>query len=91
MKNTFSLCIVGGGFVLVFQGMHPSILSFETINKLKLFFERGIPKPSFVFVPDRVFQNVTYTSSMHFVFELCRRTQQPSLTSRLVGGSTFGL
>jgi hypothetical protein len=24
-------------------------------------------------------------------FELCRRTQQPSLTSRLVGGSTFGL
>jgi hypothetical protein len=25
------------------------------------------------------------------VFELCRRTQQPSLTSRLVGGSTFGL
>jgi hypothetical protein len=25
------------------------------------------------------------------LFELCRRTQQPSLTSRLVGGSTFGL
>jgi hypothetical protein len=24
-------------------------------------------------------------------FELCRRTQQPSLTSCLVGGSTFGL
>jgi hypothetical protein len=26
-----------------------------------------------------------------YIFELCRRTQQPSLTSRLVGGSTFGL
>jgi pimeloyl-ACP methyl ester carboxylesterase len=25
------------------------------------------------------------------VFELCRRTEQPSLTFRLVGGSTFGL
>jgi hypothetical protein len=25
------------------------------------------------------------------VFELCRRTQLPSLTFRLVGGSTFGL
>jgi hypothetical protein len=25
------------------------------------------------------------------LFELCRRTQQPSLTFRLVGGSTFGL
>jgi hypothetical protein len=24
-------------------------------------------------------------------FELCRRTQQPSFTFRLVGGSTFGL
>jgi hypothetical protein len=24
-------------------------------------------------------------------FELCRRTQQPSLTSHLVGGSTLGL
>jgi hypothetical protein len=26
-----------------------------------------------------------------FLFELCRRTQQPSLTFRLVGSSTFGL
>jgi hypothetical protein len=25
--------------------MYPSILSFETINKLKLFFECGIPRP----------------------------------------------
>jgi hypothetical protein len=25
--------------------MYPSILSFETINKLKLFFESGIPRP----------------------------------------------
>jgi hypothetical protein len=32
-------------------------------------------------------------SSSHdgLLFELCRRTQQPSLTFRLVGGSTFGL
>jgi hypothetical protein len=25
------------------------------------------------------------------IFELCQRTQQPSLTFHLVGGSTFGL
>jgi hypothetical protein len=25
--------------------MYPSILSYETINKLKLFFECGIPRP----------------------------------------------
>jgi hypothetical protein len=25
--------------------MYPSVLSFETINKLKLFFECGIPRP----------------------------------------------
>jgi hypothetical protein len=31
--------------------MYPSILSFETINKPKLFFERGIPKPQDVGAP----------------------------------------
>jgi hypothetical protein len=32
-----------------------------------------------------------YVPRIGLQFELCRRTQQPSLTSRLVGGSTFGL
>jgi hypothetical protein len=27
------------------ERMYPSILSFKTINKLKLFFECGIPRP----------------------------------------------
>jgi hypothetical protein len=31
--------------VVFFQRMYPSILSFETIIKLKLFFEFGIPRP----------------------------------------------
>jgi hypothetical protein len=31
--------------ILFFLRMYPSILSFETINKLKLFFECGILRP----------------------------------------------
>jgi hypothetical protein len=31
--------------LLFLKRMYPSILSFETINKLKLFFECGIPRP----------------------------------------------
>jgi hypothetical protein len=30
---------------IFFRHMYPSILSFKTINKLKLFFECGIPRP----------------------------------------------
>jgi hypothetical protein len=30
------------------ERMYHSILSFETINKLKLFFECGIPRPQYV-------------------------------------------
>jgi hypothetical protein len=36
-------CLVGP--CLFFKRMYPSILSFKTINKLKLSFECGIPRP----------------------------------------------
>jgi hypothetical protein len=32
-----------------------------------------------------------YMYTMYSIFELCRRTQQPSLTFHPVGSSTFGL
>jgi hypothetical protein len=38
----------------------------------------------------RPYVQVSVKTGPH-IFELCRRTQQPSLTFRLLGGSTFGL
>jgi aarF domain-containing kinase len=51
-----------------------------------------VPEIEWEYSTDRVLtMEYCHGEKNDYVFELCRRTQQPSLTFHLVGGSTFGL